>query len=103
MLDYGLKGPRFDPPPGHENFLRVRDKWPGHENFLRVRDKWRPTWGAICHGLFKNSHASAEDRTGDPLIHSRALYHVAIKAGLYRKAVQVYYIPNQYPVTYELN
>ena len=48
----------------------------------------------------KNLHAPAKDRTGDPSIYSLALYHVAIKAGLYRKAVQVYYIPNLYPVTY---
>ena len=39
-------------------------------------------------------------RTGDPSIYSLALYHVAIKAGLYRKAVQIYYIPNLYPVTF---
>ena len=45
-------------------------------------------------------YALAGDRTGDPSIYSRALYHVAIKAGLYRKAVQVYYIPNLYPVTH---
>ena len=56
--------------------------------------------GAICHKLLKNFHAPAEDQTGDPLIYSRALYHVAIKAGLYRKAVQVYDIPNIYPVTH---
>ena len=37
--------------------------------------------------------APNEDRTGDLSILRRALYHVAIKAGLYRKAVQVYYIP----------
>ena len=54
----------------------------------------------MCHGLLKNSHAPAEDRTGDPSICSLALYHVAIKAGLYRKAVQVYYKPNLYPVTF---
>ena len=59
----------------------------------------RPTLDAICQGLLKNSHAPAEDRTGDPSIYSLALYHVAIKAGLYHKAVQVYYIPNLYPVT----
>ena len=53
-----------------------------------------------CHGLLKNFHAPAGDRTGDPSIYSQALYHVAIKAGLYRKAVQVYYIPNLYPVTF---
>ena len=47
----------------------------------------------------KKSNAPAEDRTGDPSIYSLALYHVPIKAGLYRKAVQVYYIPNLYPVT----
>ena len=52
-----------------------------------------------CHGLLKNSHAPAEDRTGDHSIYRLALYHVAIKAGLYRKAVQVYDIPNLYPVT----
>ena len=55
--------------------------------------------GAICHGLLKTFHALAEDRTGDPSISSRALYHVAIKASLYRKVVQVYDIPNLYPVT----
>ena len=33
-------------------------------------------------------------------IYSLALYHVAIKAGLYRKAVQVYYIPKLYPVAF---
>ena len=48
----------------------------------------------VCHGLLKNFHAPAGDRTGDPSIYSLALCHVAIKAGLYRKAVQVYYIPN---------
>ena len=48
----------------------------------------------------KNLHVPAEDRTRDPLISSLALYHVALKAGLYRKAVQVYDIPNLYPVTF---
>ena len=43
--------------------------------------------GAICHGLLKNLHVPAEDRTGGPSISSLALYHVAIKAGLYRKAL----------------
>ena len=38
-------------------------------------------------------HAPAKDRTEDPSILSLALYHVAIKDGLYRKAVQVYDIP----------
>ena len=47
----------------------------------------------------KKSHAPIEDRTGDPLIYSLALYHVTIKAGLYRKAVQVYHILNLYPET----
>ena len=47
--------------------------------------------GAICHGLLKKLHAPAEDRTGDLSILRRALYHIAIKASLYRKAVQVYY------------
>ena len=35
----------------------------------------------------------AEDRTRDPLHAKRTLYHVAIKASLYRTAVQVCYIP----------
>ena len=35
----------------------------------------------------------AEDRTLDPL-HAPNLYRAAINAGLYRKAVQVCYIPN---------
>ena len=46
------------------------------------------TLGAICHGLLKNSHAPAEDRTGDPSIYSPALYHVAIKAGFYSDVVE---------------
>ena len=35
------------------------------------------------------------DRGSNPVrwTQSPTLYHVAIKAGLYRKAVQVYYIP----------
>ena len=53
----------------------------------------------LSRTLKKILHAPAEDRTGDLSIYSLALYHVAIKAGLYRKAVQVYYIPNIYPVT----
>ena len=56
----------------------------------------------LSQTLKKIHHAPAEDRTGDPSIYSRALYHVAIKAGLYRKAVQVYHIPNLYPVTYAM-
>ena len=35
----------------------------------------------------------AEDRTREPPHKNPTLYHVAIKAGLYRKAVQVCYIP----------
>ena len=53
----------------------------------------------LSRTLKKILHAPAEDRTGDPSIYSVALYHVAIKAGLYRKAVQVYDIPKPYPVT----
>ena len=40
----------------------------------------------------------AEDRTRNPLHTHPNLYRSAIKAGLYRKAVQVYYIP--YTATY---
>ena len=36
----------------------------------------------------------AEDRTHDPLHSNQNLYRAAIKSGLYRKAVQVCYIPN---------
>ena len=89
----------------HENFLRDRDKSRPNvgRHLSRIRKKTScPTLCAICHGLLKHSHAPAEDRTGDPSIYSLALYHIAIKAGLYRKAVQVYDIPNQYPVTYVL-
>ena len=48
----------------------------------------------LSQTLKKILHATAEDRTEDLSIYSLALYHVAIKAGLYRKAVQLYYIPN---------
>ena len=55
---------------------------------------------SLSQTLKKILHAPAGDRTGDPSIYSLALYNAAIKAGLYRKAVQVYYILNQYPVTF---
>ena len=54
----------------------------------------------MCHRLLKNFYVPAEDRTGDLSILRQALYYVAIKASLYREAVQVYYIPNLYPVTF---
>ena len=60
---------------------------------------WVIYGGLHLSRTLKKSNAPAEDRTGDPSIYSLALYHVAIKAGLYHKAVQVYRIPNQYPVT----
>ena len=60
---------------------------------------WVISVGRHLSRTLKKSHAPAEDRTGNPSIYSQALYHVAIKADLYRKAVQVYYIPNLYPVT----
>ena len=60
---------------------------------------WVISVGRHLSRTLKKSNAPAEDRTGDPSISSLALYHVAIKAGLYRKAVQVYFIPNIYPVT----
>ena len=61
---------------------------------------WVISFGRLFHGLLKNLYALAEDRTGDPSINSLALYHVAIKACLYHKTVQVYDIPNLYPVTF---
>ena len=61
---------------------------------------WVISVGRHLSRTLKNPHVPAEDRTGDPSIYSLALYHVAIKAGLYHKAVQVYNIPNQYPVTF---
>ena len=62
--------------------------------WLSIRVIWY-----ICHGLLKYLHCPGRGSNGDPSIYSRALYHVAIKAGLY-KAVQVYYKPNLYPVTF---
>ena len=53
----------------------------------------------LSQTLKKNLHALAKDQTGDPSISSLALYHIAIKSGLYSKAVQVYDIPNLYPMT----
>ena len=40
-----------------------------------------------------NHFAPAEDRTRDPPHKNPTLYCVAIKAGLYGKAVEVYLIP----------
>ena len=68
---------------------------------LRDQSQKGPHVGRHLSRTLKKSNAPAEDRTGDPSIYSLALYHVAIKTGLYRKAVQVYYIPNLYPVTHE--
>ena len=62
---------------------------------------WVISIGSHLSWTLKNLHAPAEDRTEDPSITSRTLYHIAIKAGLHRKAVQVYDIPNLYPVTKE--
>ena len=62
---------------------------------------WAIYVGRHLSRTLKNLRVPAEDRTGDPLISSLALYHVAIKAGLYRKAVQVYIISNLYPVTFK--
>ena len=58
----------------------------------------------ICVGrhlsrALKNVHAPAGDGTGDRLIYKRTLHHVAIKAGLYHKTIQVCDVPNLYPVT----
>ena len=61
---------------------------------------WVINAGRHLSRTLKNFYVPAEDRTGDLSILRRALYHVAIKAGLYRKAVQVYNIPNLYPVTH---
>ena len=74
-----------------------------HTGLQKIQKKYPAT---SCGGVLlsrtlkKFLHVPAEDRTRDPSIYSLALYHVAIKAGLYRKAVQVYYIPNLYPVTF---
>ena len=50
--------------------------------------------GARCNRS-KNSNHLCRDRGSNPCgpRDRRTLYHVAIKAGLYRKAVQVYHIP----------
>ena len=60
---------------------------------------WVISVGRHLSRSLKNLHVPAEDRARDLSIYSLALYHVAIQAGLYRKAVQVYDIPNIYPVT----
>ena len=60
---------------------------------------WVISVGRHLSRTHKKSNASAEDRPGDPSIYILALYHVTIKAGLYRKEVQVYDIPSIYPVT----
>ena len=52
------------------------------------------TLGAKCNRR-KNGNNIFSDRESNPgrLRDRPTLYHVAIKAGLYRKAVQVYHIP----------
>ena len=47
----------------------------------------------------KKSPCPGRGSNRGPFDYSQALYHVAIKAGSLHKAVQVYYIPNLYPVT----
>ena len=87
MLDCRSKGPRFDPRLGHEGFLQ------------ESVTNGAPCWAPFVTDSYKNFHAPAEDRTRDVSIFRRALYHAAIKTGLYRKEVQVYDIPKLYPVT----
>ena len=48
----------------------------------------------------KNLYALGGNRAGDLSINRRKLYHVAIKASLYRKEVHVYGIPQ--PVTCDI-
>ena len=48
----------------------------------------------MCATGEKNANAAAEDRIPDPPHVKQILFRVPIKAGLYRKAVQVCYIPN---------
>ena len=55
-----------------------------------------PHWGTKCQGGGGNLpiiFTPAEDRTPDPLQAHPNPYHASIKAGLYRKAVQMCYIP----------
>ena len=53
------------------------------------------TVGAKCNNSKKFSNHQCRGRGSNPgrLRDRRTLYRVAVKAGLYRKAVQKYYIP----------
>ena len=96
----GVRGTSFDIKIRNK-FTKIKYSAPNRFIIFITNDRYFTVLEIFwCHGLLKNSHATAEDRTGDPSIYSLTLYHVAIKAGLYRKAVQVYYIPNLYPVTF---
>ena len=101
------RGPGFESRSGHDFFLPCDIWWlsMGSRKGQRASKSAcfvvPPLFHVGRHLLrtLKNFYVPAEDRTGNLSILRRALYHVALKAGLYRKAVQVYYIPNQYPVT----
>ena len=61
-----------------------------------------PTLATKCNRKGeKNPNHIFPNRGSNPVrrIQSPALYHVAIKAGFYRKAVEVYHIPNCYKTT----
>ena len=103
MLNFCAEGRGFDPRPGQV----------GEEYQLATRgatskgDKVSDRKGSkITISLQKTSESRtvtdeenffgpdpAEDRTRDPLNKNPTLYRVAIKVGLYRKAVQACYIP----------
>ena len=89
----------------------IKSQYTMHNETLDTVDTARYLEVDISGNLSFNQHVTsaekffgpdpAEDRTRDPPYKNPTLYRIAIKAGLYRKAVQVFiYI---YPVTFSLS
>ena len=68
---------------------------PGHFILSDARNPSRgpPTLATKCHRVQKNPNRPRWESNLGRRIYRQTLYHVAVKAGCYRKAVEVSYIP----------
>ena len=66
---------------------------PGHSILMPETQAADPHWATKCHRVQKNSNRPRWESNLGRRIYRQALYHVAVKAGFYRKAVEVCYIP----------
>ena len=63
--------------------------------------------GVLCAYVVERKYFTCPSRESNPghWIYRQTLYHVAVKAGFYRKAIEVYYIPRTcdiHPLQFEI-